>query len=158
MIGFKLKLELKASQSKVSVTATNCDQKHQKSINSRIYDGGWLRVEVEVHVTQNDRCRFLPWQLVAFAAWTHIGYSSPPPCLSYITKVISFNKTQYFRLRLSQVVLQWMSQTIYIYTIYRVFHLKKHDADLSGGYNLACLLFYQLFPSSIGQELGDYVV
>ena len=42
--------------------------------------------------------------------------------------------------------------------IYRVFHLKKHDANLSGGYNLACLLFYLLSPSTMGQELGDYVV
>ena len=41
---------------------------------------------------------------------------------------------------------------------YRVILLKKHDADLSGGYNLARLLFYLLSPSTIGQELGDYVV
>ena len=42
--------------------------------------------------------------------------------------------------------------------IYRVFHLKKHDANLSGGYNLARLLSYLLSPSTIGRELRDYVV
>ena len=44
------------------------------------------------------------------------------------------------------------------FAMYRVILLKKHDADLSGGYNLARLLFYLLSQSSIGQELGDYVV
>ena len=51
-----------------------------------------------------------------------------------------------------------MTNMYNVYCIYRVFHLKKHDADLSGGYNLARLLFYLLSPSTIGRALGDYVV
>ena len=48
--------------------------------------------------------------------------------------------------------------SVYEGSIYRVILLKKHDADLSGGYNLARLLSYLLSPSTICRELGDYVV